>query len=159
MLQAPHRARWVYDVLLFCIRRICMDLALTKWNELCGVLEVPGDIAEKWWTCIRTSYQSTGRHYHTLTHISSMLSHLAEFKERIRCYEEVSLAIYFHELVSKQSVCVPMYSYCSIVYEPKAHDNEESSAALFMTFASECLEGVVSVCMNGISKRNVFCPH
>lgn len=83
-----------------------MDLTRTKWKELCCALEVSGDLAEKWWTCIHDSYQSTRRHYHTLTHISSMLSHLTEFKKRIRCYEEVSLAIYFHELVSTQSECV-----------------------------------------------------
>lgn len=52
-----------------------------------------------------------------------------------------------------------MYDVCSIVYEPRTHDNEESSAALFMTFAGECLEGVVSVAEWCVSKLNVFCLH
>lgn len=74
-----------------------MDYAQTKWRELCHVLEMPGDLAEKWWLRVQDSYQSERRYYHTLTHISNMLNHLEEFKEKITCYEEVLLAIYFHE--------------------------------------------------------------
>lgn len=76
-----------------------MDSIQAKWEELCGTLQVPQDMIDKWWMCIHDSYQNTGRHYHTLSHINNMLSHLKEFEESLQCCEEVSLAIYFHELI------------------------------------------------------------
>lgn len=82
----------------YCVKRFRMDEVHSDWKELCQVLAVPMEKAEKWWIHIRECYQSDGRHYHTLNHIHSMLSHLKKFQDRIRCYEEVSLAIFFHEL-------------------------------------------------------------
>lgn len=39
----------------------------------------------------------------------------------------------------------------SIVYDPKAHNNEDKSAELFMVFAKECLNvGAVSEIMAGL---------
>lgn len=71
----------------------------SNWMEVCGVLAVHVELARKWWFYIHSCYQSDGRQYHTLNHICSMLSHLRRVKEKVQYYEEVSLAIFFHELV------------------------------------------------------------
>ena len=67
-------------------------------------------------------YSETGRHYHTLTHIASMLSLLASLSEldqedRTR----IRLATFFHDAV----------------YDATRKDNEAQSTALWQRFASE----------------------
>ena len=101
------------------------------------------EMAESWWSRVYNSYQSAGRHYHTLNHIHSMLGYLKKYADKILNYYEVFLAIFFHELVLLLAPLRFNRQVChSIVYEPKAHDNEESSAGVFLEFARECLRPV-----------------
>lgn len=74
-----------------------VDATKTAWEILCHSLRASTALSEKWWIYIHDSYQSNSRHYHTLSHISSMLSHLEQYKEKIQHLKEVSLAIFFHE--------------------------------------------------------------
>lgn len=77
--------------------RETLEYVQKEWLKVCRFLTVPATLAEKWWIYISSCYQSDGRHYHTLSHIYSMLSNLNNVKERLQCYEEVALAVFFHE--------------------------------------------------------------
>jgi predicted metal-dependent HD superfamily phosphohydrolase len=59
-------------------------------------------------------YREPHRHYHTLEHIGEMLAIIDEHRERLLEYEPLAFATWFHD----------------IVYDPRASDNEERSAAL-----------------------------
>lgn len=69
-------------------------------------------------------YNASGRHYHNLGHIIACLRTARDFPLTggLRPYPHVAeLALFFHD----------------IVYDPKRHDNEERSADIFMSAASE----------------------
>jgi predicted metal-dependent HD superfamily phosphohydrolase len=59
------------------------------------------------------AYQEPQRHYHTLQHIQECLSLLPLVINDCVHPDEVALAIWYHD----------------VIYDPKAHDNEERSAA------------------------------
>jgi len=59
-------------------------------------------------------YRADDRHYHSLAHIEAMLALAAEFRHALRDPEAVEAAIWFHDAV----------------YDSRAKDNEEKSAAL-----------------------------
>ena len=59
-------------------------------------------------------YADPGRHYHDLTHLDEVLRHVDELAEFSRVPDVVRLAAWFHDAV----------------YDPRADDNEESSARL-----------------------------
>ena len=75
-----------------------------------------------------------------MDHIFDMLNHLKRIKGKIQCIQEVSLAIFFHELVPFPLLNCCLWYFYSIVYDPKAHDNEDKSADDFMVFTKECLD-------------------
>lgn len=59
-------------------------------------------------------YADAGRHYHDLTHLDEVLRHVDELADAARAPDVVRLAAWFHDAV----------------YDPRADDNEESSARL-----------------------------
>ena len=59
-------------------------------------------------------YAEAGRHYHDLTHLDEVLRNVDELADAARAPDAVRLASWFHDAV----------------YDPQAHDNEESSARL-----------------------------
>lgn len=61
-------------------------------------------------------YNSPGRSYHNLNHIHSLIHISTEFKPKIKDYDCVQFAIWFHD----------------VVYNPLNSDNEEKSADLAM---------------------------
>jgi len=68
-----------------------------------------------------TLYSESHRHYHTLQHLSECLREFDSAKNQVHDPVALELAIWFHDAI----------------YNPRASDNEERSAAL----AQECLAG------------------
>lgn len=97
----------------------CTDFARNRWMSLCSSATVSDAIATKWWLCLSDHYSSPVRHYHTLKHIEHLLR-LTD-QHQLRRPLIVSMAIFFHD----------------IIYDPRAPDNEEKSAAMFAQFADE----------------------
>lgn len=69
-------------------------------------------------------YKEPYRAYHNLTHLEDVLNKLNWAKgENIALtqqeFDEIEIALWFHD----------------VIYEPKQPDNEEKSAALFISFA------------------------
>lgn len=73
-----------------------------------------------WFETLRRAYAEPQRHYHNQQHIADCLSEFEAVRHLARHPDAVELAIWFHDAV----------------YDPKAADNEEQSAAL----ATRCLE-------------------
>jgi predicted metal-dependent HD superfamily phosphohydrolase len=61
---------------------------------------------------ISAEYQSSDRIYHTLSHVQKMLDFLEICKSKIKNWNAIFLAVWFHD----------------VIYDPKAQDNEEQSA-------------------------------
>jgi predicted metal-dependent HD superfamily phosphohydrolase len=76
-----------------------------------GVLETT---AQQMFDRLAAAYASPGRFYHTLDHVAQMLRLVAPLRDRARDFTAVLLAVWFHD----------------VVYDPRAKDNEEQSAAL-----------------------------
>jgi predicted metal-dependent HD superfamily phosphohydrolase len=66
------------------------------------------------WMEVENHYQESHRHYHTLHHLNSILADLLPFKNSIRHWDALIMAIAYHDLV----------------YDVNASDNEEQSAAI-----------------------------
>lgn len=69
---------------------------------------------------ISAEYQAEHRVYHTLEHVDRLLTFLEGRRKNIKDWDSVRLAAWFHD----------------VVYDPKAHNNEEKSAE----FARRSLE-------------------
>ena len=75
-------------------------------------------------------YNEPHRYYHTLDHIAACLDEFSRAENLIPHSFEVWLAIWFHD----------------VVYDPKAHDNEERS----IEYARKALEGIA--CDNALDR-------
>jgi predicted metal-dependent HD superfamily phosphohydrolase len=84
-------------------------------------IQTPPHALEKWSNEVLVRYSESQRHYHTLSHIDSMLSLLSQHGARIQDKTVIMLAIFFHD----------------IIYDPKAKDNEVQSIECFKIFAKE----------------------
>ena len=73
---------------------------------------------------LKARYSEPQRHYHTWAHIEALLRHFAELREAFSEPETVLWALYYHDAI----------------YDPKAPDNEEQSAALLKAEAAGYLE-------------------
>lgn len=74
----------------------------------------PSEVIDELWTEIVQHYSATGRHYHTLDHLDSIVAELIKVKQEINNWLIVVLAIAYHD----------------IVYDVLKNDNEERSADL-----------------------------
>ncbi|XP_062582105.1 uncharacterized protein LOC134243892 [Saccostrea cucullata] len=93
-----------------------------RWLKLArDTLRVKEEVCQKWWGYIEQKYSESQRHYHTLHHLEEMFQHFDQYHEKMARPELVSLAVYFHD----------------IIYDPKASDNEERSADIFIQFVKE----------------------
>ena len=84
-----------------------------RWAALwhaTGSAEVPTG----WYERLQGAYGEAQRHYHTQQHISECLAEFDQARDLARNSVAIELAIWFHD----------------VVYDPKAGDNEEKSAAL-----------------------------
>jgi predicted metal-dependent HD superfamily phosphohydrolase len=64
------------------------------------------------WNEVEAAYTSSGRYYHTLSHLDHMLEELSAFKDNFADWDTVVFALVYHDLV----------------YDPLKHNNEEESA-------------------------------
>jgi predicted metal-dependent HD superfamily phosphohydrolase len=84
-------------------------------------LSAPSHLSEQWLEEILSRYTEPQRHYHTVSHISSMLQLSEKYENQIHNTVAVKLAILFHDFI----------------YDPTAKDNEEQSAKYFKDFARD----------------------
>jgi predicted metal-dependent HD superfamily phosphohydrolase len=66
------------------------------------------------WAEIEQKYTVKQRHYHTLTHLQSLLKQLLEIKDKIGNWDPILFTLYYHD----------------IIYDAQKGDNEEKSAEL-----------------------------
>ena len=78
--------------------------------------------ASSWYERLATAYAEPQRHYHNHRHIAECLEEFDQARHLARQPIAVELALWFHDAV----------------YEPKAGDNEERSAALAKASLNEC---------------------
>jgi predicted metal-dependent HD superfamily phosphohydrolase len=79
-----------------------------SWLALVAPFGAPAEAAERTFADLAARYSEPGRHYHTLDHLAAMLTLLPEPSPPL------ALAVWFHDAV----------------YDTRAADNEERSAAL-----------------------------
>ena len=87
------------------------------WQEAGGTAENASQVYAE--LCSR--YGAPGRHYHTPRHICQCLRQLDEARSRIPRPDYVEIALWFHD----------------VIYDAKAKDNEDRSARLFLTLATD----------------------
>lgn len=81
--------------------------------------------SQQWWRKVRDAYTDQYRHYHTLSHLATMFTHLDEHKAELKSPALVAMAIFFHDIV---------YSEANVGIHAK---NEMESAALWREFAAD----------------------
>ncbi|MBM3844686.1 MAG: N-methyl-D-aspartate receptor NMDAR2C subunit [Verrucomicrobia bacterium] len=91
-----------------------------RWLQLWQAAGLGGD-APAWYEKLTAAYAEPQRHYHNQQHIAECLAEFDNARHLAQDPAAVELALWFHDAV----------------YDPKAGDNEERSAAM----AVNCLEG------------------
>ncbi|MBT7346743.1 hypothetical protein HN807_06640 [Candidatus Bathyarchaeota archaeon] len=85
-------------------------------------------------------YSDTHRHYHNIDHIAACLNEFNEVEHLLQNPVEVWLAVWFHD----------------VVYDPKAHDNEERS----VDYAEKALREIIGeVTLENISRLIMATKH
>jgi len=90
------------------------ELLLTRWRQLQVQVLAPAEQVESLGSDLITAYSAPERHYHTLDHLEAMFDTLARVALPEASLSTVQLAVWFHDAV----------------YDSRAGDNEERSAAL-----------------------------
>lgn len=72
------------------------------------------ELNDKLWLEIEENYTHKKRHYHSLTHLESLLKQLSEIKSQIEDWDTILFSLYYHD----------------IIYNVKSQKNEENSAEL-----------------------------
>ena len=96
---------------------------LQRWTALCRDLNVKVSNALVWWRKIRRHHCESHRYYHTTRHLEEMFRVATELNEKNIVSNDVTLAIFFHD----------------IVYDPARKDNEIVSAQIFRDFIRMCV--------------------
>jgi predicted metal-dependent HD superfamily phosphohydrolase/phosphopantetheine adenylyltransferase len=97
---------------------------LEEWVHLCQRIGVREELTWIWWSILSNSYSRSGRYYHNLSHISTLLYHT---KRLSKDSPLLLLSIWFHDLV----------------YDPRAShaSNEAQSKEMLLTFVKESTLG------------------
>jgi predicted metal-dependent HD superfamily phosphohydrolase len=82
-------------------------------NKLVQELELTAEL----WRDLRSRYSESGRFYHTLSHLDSIISELNAVKNSVQDWETMVFSVAYHDSV----------------YDPLGSDNEERSADLAET--------------------------
>lgn len=86
---------------------------LERWQQLWRAVGASGD-ATKWYETLTRAYSEPQRHYHNQQHIADCLAEFDPVRRLAVQPDAIELALWFHDAV----------------YDPKATNNEEQSAAL-----------------------------
>jgi predicted metal-dependent HD superfamily phosphohydrolase len=106
-----------------------------RWQRLWQSFGAGGS-GTKWYDKLKRAYAEPQRHYHNQQHIADCLAEFDAVRPLAQYPEALELAIWFHDAV----------------YDPKAPDNEEQSAAL----ARRCLEAAGLKDLAGVVAELVF---
>ena len=90
-----------------------------RFTALTISLGAANTTAHHWSSAFTERYTEPQRHYHTLSHVRSMLDCLDECRSLIHDETAVTLAIFFHDWI----------------YDPRGKDNEIESVNVFKEFA------------------------
>jgi predicted metal-dependent HD superfamily phosphohydrolase len=90
------------------VRPLLRDLFYDSAKKYCSNLPLIGEL----WLELEAAYSSTGRFYHNLSHLNSMVALILPLGNLVRNGDAVTMAIFYHDLV----------------YDPLGKDNEEESA-------------------------------
>ena len=82
------------------------------WALTARQLSLDDDTTQKFHAMLYDAYSEVQRHYHSIQHIVECLEHFHQIKTYLDDTLSVELAIWFHD----------------VIYNPKAHDNEQQSA-------------------------------
>jgi len=93
-----------------------------EWVNLASVYCKNASIRNGVWEDIIEHYSHKSRYYHNLEHIYNMLMQAEEVKSKIKDFDSLRFAIWFHD----------------IIYKPSKNDNEEKSSV----FAKNCLKSI-----------------
>ena len=85
----------------------------TGWHALAGARGAPGAEAAAAFADLAARYSEPTRHYHDLQHLEEVLDTVGRFQDQARDSAALGLAAWYHDAV----------------YDTRAHDNEEKSAA------------------------------
>lgn len=86
----------------------------SEWGRLTGPFGAGAGPGEERFVDLARRYSEPGRFYHNLVHLGEVLARIKSLRDLARSPEAVELAAWFHDAV----------------YDPRAADNEEKSAAL-----------------------------
>lgn len=84
-----------------------------RWDILFATFAVPSQLAGTLFEAVASRYAEPHRHYHTLDHIAAMFATLNSLDVQAAALPALELAVWYHD----------------VVYDPRAADNEEQSAA------------------------------
>ncbi|NOS91676.1 MAG: hypothetical protein HOP30_07125 [Cyclobacteriaceae bacterium] len=82
------------------------------YSDLVSTYSQNIDLNQKLWVELKRTYQSKGRHYHTLEHLENLYAHLLEMKPHIQNWHAILFTLFYHDFV----------------YGIHSSDNEEKSA-------------------------------
>ena len=91
-----------------------MEVLSQSWYKICKPYTTDQELIESCWQEIPKAYQSKGRYYHNLQHISKLLQQAQAYQEELEDYELLCFSIFYHD----------------IVYSSLRKDNEPQSATL-----------------------------
>ncbi|MBE9225190.1 hypothetical protein IQ264_07055 [Phormidium sp. LEGE 05292] len=89
------------------------EIALSKWQSLLVQFAVDSTISKQIFFELIFAYSSPYRYYHNLVHIQQVLEIIEKMRSHSQNFPALQFATWFHD----------------IIYDPKAKDNEEKSAA------------------------------
>ncbi|TGE27230.1 HD domain-containing protein [Hymenobacter metallicola] len=92
-----------------------------RWRHLTTQLGVAEPLRDATFRQLTAAYEGSGRHYHSLTHIRTLLETLELHKTLVQDAAVVQLAVWFHDAV----------------YNPMRDDNEARSAVLAQEFLAK----------------------
>jgi predicted metal-dependent HD superfamily phosphohydrolase len=91
-----------------------MKVLLQTWSKLCASRSTDHEYIASCWQEIQKAYQSKGRYYHNLQHLSNLLLQAQACYDQLKDYELLCFSIFYHD----------------IIYSSLRKDNEPKSAAL-----------------------------
>ena len=78
-----------------------LPLLKEKWLGLALKMGFPTKTGEDIWIFLKDHYQGKNRHYHNFSHIYHSLSYLEKFEDQVLQLNDLSYAIWFHDVIYK----------------------------------------------------------